>query len=124
MSFRTITTALALAAAATPAAFAAPGATWVGGEIGFQESPFRSQVSREQVRQDLMSFKANPVDAAGGRFVGGEQGYVPHQHTYVVREGMKVHTDGFAATMGMGPAAPYQPAKARPGSEYWEVTPY
>ena len=123
MSFRTITTALVLAAAATPGAFAAT-STWIGGEAGFRESWTPSQVTREQVLQDLQAFKANPVDATGGRFVGGEQGYVPHQHTYVVREGVKVHTDGFTATMGMGPAAPYAPVKSRPGSEYWEVTPF
>lgn len=124
MSFRTITAALVLAATASPTVFAATGATWVGGEAGFREHPVQRQLTREQVRQDLQAFKTNPVDAAGGRFVGGEQGYAPHQHTYVVRDGVKVHTDGFAATMGMGAAAPYEPTKRRPGSEYWEITPF
>jgi hypothetical protein len=124
MSFRTTATAIVLAAAAAPAAFAANGATWVGGEAGFREHPIQSQVTREQVRRDLLAFKAQPMDASGGRHVGGEEGYVPHQHTYVVRDGVKVHTAGFAATMGMRPAAPYEPTQRRPGSEYWDITPY
>lgn len=108
MSSRISTLAFVLAAAAAPAAFAGTGAVWVGGEAGFREYPVQSQLTRDQVRQELQAFRANPVGADGGRFVGGEQGYVPHQHSYVVREGVKVHTGGFAATMGMRAASPYE----------------
>lgn len=124
MSFRTIVTAALLAATTIPGAFAATAVTWVGGEAGFREYQVPSQLTRQQVQEELRVFEAHPVDALGGRHVGGEVGYVQHQHTYVLREGVKVHTDGFTATMGMGAAAPYGPATPRPGSEYWEVTPF
>lgn len=124
MSLRTITAAFLLAAAITPAALASSGSTWAGGEAGFVDHPMPSQVTRAQVRDELLAFLRNPVDSTGGRLVGGEQGYVPHQHSYVVKNGSKVHSDGFAATMGINAAVPGERVEKRPGSENWEVNPY
>lgn len=98
MTIRKTILALALSAAAIPAAFASSGSTWVGGEIGFESHPVQSTKSRADVIGELEAFRRNPVTADGGVMVGGELGYVPHQHTFAVQNGRLVHTDQFASS--------------------------
>lgn len=108
MSIRKSATAIALAALVSPAAFADSGATWVGGEAGFETHPIQSSRTRAEVQAELRAFRANPTTSDGGRMVGGEAGYVPHQHEYVSRNGQRVHNDEFAGaaprTMGASPS--------------------
>lgn len=96
MLVRQTVLAFALAGLAIPAAFANSGDTWVGGEIGFETHAVQSTRTRAQVTQELLAFRNNPVTADGGRFVGGEAGYVPPQHTYAFQDGRLVHTDKIA----------------------------
>lgn len=98
MLFRKTFFALALAAAATPAAFANSGSTWVGGEAGFQTHAQQGATSREQVRSELRAFRNHPVTSDGYELVQGELGYVRHQHAYEERNGVPGHAAG--ATMG------------------------
>lgn len=84
----------AAAAAFIPAAFADTGATWVGGEIGYASHPGQSSKTREQVRAELATFLNE-----GGQLARGEQGLMPHQHTYKIQGGVAVHTDPYG-TMG------------------------
>lgn len=100
MNIRKTILALSVAAAAAPAAFASSGATWVGGEAGFAEHAVAGQRTRAQVQQEFLEFRKHPVTHDGYDFIGGEIGYVPHQHKYVQSNGKKVHADGYAATMG------------------------
>ena len=95
MSVRKTAFALALAAASIPAAFANSGATWVGGEVGFETHAVQSNLSRAQVQQEFQAFRNNLVTADGG-MVGGEAGYVPPQHSYAFQGGKLVHTDKIA----------------------------
>lgn len=74
---RNLALAAALACLAAPAAFAQSTAVFVGGEIGWIDRPVQSSLTREQVVREFLRFRANPVDASGGRYVGGEAGYVP-----------------------------------------------
>lgn len=122
MSLRQSVLALIIAAAAAPAAFANSGATWVGGEAGFQLHPTHSQTTREQVRAEFEAFRRNPVTADGYDVVGGELGYAPHQHKYITRDGAKVHADGYAAVMGnaAAPAPTYRAQPRLPGQEYFD----
>jgi len=76
VSIRNTAVALALAASALPAALAQSGSVFVGGEAGWIDLPVRSNLTREQVREEFLQFRKNPVGPDGGRFVGGEAGYV------------------------------------------------
>lgn len=97
MTVRKSLIVLALSAVALPAAFASGGgATWVGGEAGFELHAEPSQLSREQVRSEFLRFRANPQTADGGTLVGGEAGYVPAQHSYAFVDGRLTHTDTIA----------------------------
>ena len=96
MSVRKTVLALALTGAAIPAAFAGSASSWVGGELGFETHAVQSQLTRADVRQDFLAFRANPVTADGGRLVGGEAGYVGPQHSYAFVAGRLVHTDTIA----------------------------
>jgi len=87
---------LALSAMALPAAFAQSATAFVGGERGWVDQPVQSTQSREQVRSAFLAFRANPVAADGGQFVGGEAGYIFPQHTYAYRNGQWVCTDRIA----------------------------
>lgn len=93
MLFRKTAVALALAGAVIPAAFATSGATWVGGEMGFETHAPQSTKSRADVQREYQAFRKNPVTADGGTLVGGEAGYIPAQHSYAFRNGKLVHTD-------------------------------
>lgn len=124
MSTRMKTIALLLAVIASPAVLAQSDAVWVGGEIGWASRPVQGTRSRTEVEAELAQFRANPVLADGSKFVGGEQGYVEHRHTYEVRNGVMVHTAPFAATMGINAASPYQRTQVQPGREPWTVMPY
>lgn len=116
--------ALLLAVVATPAALAQADAAWVGGEIGWTSRQVQGTRTRAEVLAELQQFRANPMLADGTLYVGGEQGYVQHRHSYVVRDGVKVHAGNFTATMGINAASPYQRTERQPGREPWEVMPY
>ena len=96
MLVRQTALALALACLAIPVAVADSGDVWVGGELGFETHAVQSNKTRAQVKQEFLAFRDNPVTADGGRFVGGEVGYVPPQHTYAFQNGRLVHTDKIA----------------------------
>ncbi|MBE0546770.1 MAG: DUF4148 domain-containing protein [Rubrivivax sp.] len=96
MSVRKSIFILALAAAGLTAAHAQGTSTWVGGEVGFVDGPAQSTLSREQVRQEVLAFRVNPVAADGARHVGGEAGYVPEQHAYTRVDGQWVCIDNIA----------------------------
>jgi hypothetical protein len=96
MSLRHTVFILALAAAGLSAANAQSTSTFVGGEIGFIDRPMQSTLTREAVRQQLQTFRSNPIAADGGQFVGGEMGYVFPQHGYARVNGQWVHTDRIA----------------------------
>lgn len=114
MSIRKTAVAFTLAALASPLVFATSGASWVGGEAGFATHPVQSNRTSAQVQEELRAFRGNPVTADGGRSVGGEIGYVPHQHVYTVQGGKRVHGDSFGVeeTRLMG-AAPLSDAERR-----------
>ncbi len=84
---------IALAALASPAVFANGSSAFVGGEAGWVDQPVRSTLSRDQVRRELTAFRISSEAPDGGRYVGGEQGYVYPQHTYAYRDGHWVCTD-------------------------------
>lgn len=90
------TIVLALAASTVPAVFAQSISVFVGGERGWVDVPLQSSLSREQVRNEFLAFRANPVAPDGGRFVGGEMGYIFPQHTYARVNGEWVCTDKIA----------------------------
>lgn len=96
MSVRKTTLALALATVALPAALAQSNSIFVGGEAGWVDLPVQSTLTREQVRQEFLQFRSNPVAADGGRFVGGEAGYVFPTHAYARVNGEWVCTDKIA----------------------------
>lgn len=108
MSIRKTLIALAVAAAAAPAAFADTGATFVGGELGWVSHPFKgSSTSRAEVRAELQEFLRD-----GGKLPSGELGaYVQpaHEHLYVYENGRRVHADHLK-TMG-NTAAPRAPVR-------------
>jgi len=108
MSFRTSTIVLALATIAAPA-FAQ--SIFVGGERGWIDQPLQSSLTREQVTSEYLAFRKNPVDAAGGRFVGGEMGYAFPAHTYARVNGQWVCTDKIAHNPA--PEAVKSPAERR-----------
>ena len=94
--------AVAIAAAAAPAAFADTGAVFVGGELGWVSHPFKgSSKTRAEVQAELLEFLRD-----GGRLPSGELGTFAqpaHQHTYVYENGRRVHADHLA-TMGAASA--------------------
>ncbi|MHB1123379.1 MAG: hypothetical protein ACYC0T_11755 [Ramlibacter sp.] len=96
MSLRSSTTVLALTALALPSAFAQSVSVFVGGERGWIDQPLQSSLTREQVTNEYLAFRANPVAPDGGQFVGGEMGYVFPQHTYAYQNGEWVCTDKIA----------------------------
>lgn len=116
--------ALLLAAVAAPAAFAQADAVWVGGEIGWTSRVVPGTRSRAEVEAEFLKFRANPLLADGSTYVGGERGVAEHRHSYVVRDGVMVHTAPFTATMGINAASPYQRTQIQPGREPWSVMPY
>lgn len=79
VSVRNTAIAIALAASALPAAYAQSGSVFVGGEAGWIDLPVQSSLTREQVREEFLQFRKNPVGPDGGRFVGGEAGYIMPQ---------------------------------------------
>ena len=111
MSVRTNAILLAIATAAVPAAFAQSTATFVGGEAGWVQSAAPGALSSAQVRSELLQFRANPVAADGGRYVGGEEGYAFPAHTYALRNGQLVCTDRIAHNPP--PAAIKSPAEQK-----------
>ena len=96
MSIRTSTIVLALAALALPSAFAQSVSVFVGGERGWVDQPLQSSLTREQVTNEYLAFRANPVAPDGGRFVGGERGYEFPGHTFARVNGQWVCTDKIA----------------------------
>lgn len=108
MSFRTSTIVLALATLAAPA-FAQ--SVFVGGEQGWIDRPAASSLTRQQVSNDYLAFRSNPVAPDGGQFVGGEMGYLFPAHTYARVNGQWVCTDKIAHNPA--PAAIKSPAERR-----------
>lgn len=76
MSIRKTLVVLSLAGLGWPIAFAQVPSKFVGGEIGWVDAPVQSTLTREQVRQEFLEFRKNPIGADGGRYVGGEAGYI------------------------------------------------
>ena len=109
MSVRTSTIVLALATIAAPAAFAQT--SFVGGERGWIDRPVQSSLTRQQVSNEYLAFRGNPVAPDGGQFVGGEMGYVFPAHTYARVNGQWVCTDKIAHNPP--PAAVKSPAEQR-----------
>jgi hypothetical protein len=96
MSVRKSAFVLAVAALALPAAFAQATSVWVGGERGWVDQPIQSTRTRDQVSKEFLAFQANPVDANGGRYVGGQLGYVYPQHILAFQNGELVCVDKIA----------------------------
>jgi hypothetical protein len=93
MSIRQISLALIVAAATAPA-FAQTGGTWISGEIGFVPDTPKSQLTREQVKQELASFLRQ-----GGRVSTGEMlAFTPERSA-------STQASGNTATLGNAPAA-------------------
>jgi hypothetical protein len=87
MSVRKSLVVLALAATALPGAFAQVKSVWVGGKKGRIDLPVQSTLTREQVDKDFQALRANPVAPDGGRYVGGQLGYVFPQHVLAFENG-------------------------------------
>ena len=99
MSIRKTIVALALVAAAVPAAFANSHTGWAGNERGvslIEANTSASTKTRAEVMQELQDFRNNPVAADGSRFIDNERGFVPAQHSYAFQGGTLVHTDTIA----------------------------
>lgn len=99
MSIRKTIVALALVAAAVPAAFANTHTGWAGNERGvslIEANTNTSTKTRAEVMQELQAFRNNPVAADGSKFVNNERGSVPAQHSYAFQGGTLVHTDTIA----------------------------
>lgn len=94
MTVRRNIVAVALATLAVPAVFAQ--SVFVGGEAGWIDRPVQSSLTRAQVTNEYLAFRSNPVAADGGRFVGGEAGYVYPAHTYARADGEWICTDKIA----------------------------
>lgn len=99
MSIRKTILAVAITAAAVPAAFANSGATWVGGELGFQPHAVQSTKTREQVRAEFEAFRRQPVAGDGYMVVQNEIGYVADPSKVAqstkTREQVRAEFDGF-----------------------------
>ena len=96
MSVRNNAFVLAIAAMALPAAFAQTTSTFVGGEAGWVDRPVQSTLTTEQVRRAYEAFRANPVAPDGGRYVGGEAGFIYPQHILALQNGKLVCVDKIA----------------------------
>lgn len=97
MSVRHHAIVAALATLLLPAAFAAqPTAVFIGGEAGWVDGAAPAPQSATQVRNEYLRFRADPVGADGGRYVGGEEGYKFPAHSYALRNGRLVCTDNIA----------------------------
>jgi hypothetical protein len=96
MSVRKHIVVIALATLAAPAVFAQSASVFVGGEAGWVDRPVQSRLTPEQVRNEFLQFRANPLDASGGQVVGGEAGYMFPAHTYARVDGQWVCTDKIA----------------------------
>jgi hypothetical protein len=96
MTLRTNAIILAVATIALPAAFAQSAGRFVGGEAGWVDRPVQTSGSSSQVANEFLQFRANPVAADGGRYVGGEEGYAFPAHTYAIKNGQWVCTDKIA----------------------------
>lgn len=98
--------ALAIAAAAAPAAFAN---NFVGGELGYDTHAVSSPITREQVRNEYLAFREHPVLADGTVAAQGEAGYVQANQgvfTDNVPAGPHSHVLGNSAAAAASPAAP------------------
>jgi hypothetical protein len=93
MSVRTNVIAIALATLAVPAAFAQSSSVFVGGERGWVDGPVKSSTTRQQVTNEYLQFRSNPVMADGGRYVGGQEGYVFPKHIVALQNGQLVCAD-------------------------------
>lgn len=103
MNFRKTLCALSMIAA-LPAAFAS---NFVGGELGYETHPVRSNLTREQVRQEYLDFRAHPVLADGTVVLQGEAGYVsPVEGAFADRVPNAPHSHvlGNAASVSASPA--------------------
>lgn len=101
MFIRKTIVALALVAAAVPAAFANSHTGWAGNERGVSiiqssANASASTKTRAEVVQELQAFRSNSVMANGSRFVDNERGFAPAQHSYAFQGGALVHTDTIA----------------------------
>ncbi len=109
--------AITFAAAAIPAAYANSGATFVGGEAGYQTHVANGSVTRAQVLNELAAFRAHPVQHDGTVFVGGEIGFTsPSNGASADRTPARPHTHvlGNAGnSAGSGVTAPVTEAQRR-----------
>ena len=97
MTIRQTALALIVAAAAIPA-FAQTGGTWINGEIGFVPDPPKSQLTREQVKQELASFLRQ-----GGRVSAGEMlAFIPAGSAVTAAS---TASTASTATLGNAPAS-------------------
>lgn len=79
----------------------------VGGELGFVDQPVASTLTREQVRQDFVAFRRNPILNDGATlFVGGEQGYVDQPASRTTREAARQDLLDRHAALAVPVAAP------------------
>lgn len=69
---------------------------FVGGERGWIDQPVQSRIARQQVTNEYLAFRSDPVAPDGGQIVGGEMGYVFPAHTYARVNGQWVCTDKIA----------------------------
>lgn len=99
MSIRKTIVALALVAAAVPAAFANTHTGWAGNERGvslIEANTSASTKTRADVMQELQAFRNNPVTSDGSKLVDNERRVAPPRHSYAFEGGALVHTDTFA----------------------------
>lgn len=96
MSVRNSAVVIALAVMAVPAAFAQSASVFVGGEAGWVDRPVQSSLTRDKVSNEFLQFRSTPVAADGGRFVGGEAGYVFPAHILAFQNGDLVCVDKIA----------------------------
>ena len=113
MTIRKTFLALAIAAAAAPAAFAD---NFVGGELGYDTHPVKSTVTREQLQAEYQAFRAHPVLADGTVVIQGDAGYVSaNQGAFVdnIPAGPHSHVLGNAAGAPVVKGAPLSEAERR-----------
>jgi hypothetical protein len=104
MDIRKRILALAVVAAAAPAAFAD---NFVGGELGFETHPVNSSRTREEVRREYLAFRDHPVLADGTVVLQGDAGYVsPVQGAFADRDPAGPHTHAMANRGTQAAAAP------------------
>ncbi|MBG6073802.1 MULTISPECIES: DUF4148 domain-containing protein [unclassified Polaromonas] len=99
MSIRKTIVALALVAAAVPAAFANSHTGWAGNERGvslIEANTSTSTKTRAEVVQELQAFRNNPVTSDGSKLVDNERRVSLPRHSYAFQGGALVHTDTIA----------------------------